>query len=345
MQQCSNQRVIYLDLLRVIATFAVIFLHVCASEFRSFSLSTDWLIALVYDSLVQWCVPVFVMISGVLFLNPDKEITYQEIFKKRVPRLLLSYIFWAVFYVLYGYIRVGFDGFSIYRLVRGSLVNPRYHLWFLPMLMGVYLLIPVLRKIAQDRKLTRYVLVIWLVYISVGFFRYVEGFKLVMHFYRLFNENRVIGFSGYFLLGYYLSQQSFSKKQRIGIYLCGVIGAIVTIAGTFFISTKSGESNERLFSYLSIQVAAMATALFVSVKELAPKCGNLVLRIVEWLRKDLFGIYLVHILWLGIVNTKAFRHCCSVIITLPLITVIIFILSLFTTKLIRLIPFLRRVVE
>ena len=297
------------------------------------------------NSMVRWSVPVFVMISGVLFLNPTKKITYQEILKKRVPRLLLAYVFWTVMYALFGFIMTDFDGFSIKHLIRRSIVAPRVHLWFLPMLMGVYLLIPVLRKIAQDRKLTRYVLVIWLIYISVGFFRYVEGFKLVKHFHGLFNVNSVIGYSGYFLLGYYLSQQSFSKKQRIGVYLCGVIGAFVAIAGVFYVSLKNGEETERYWSNLSIQVAAMSTALFVFVKELAPKSGNMVLRFVDYVRKDLFGIYLVHLMWYDVVNTKAFRHCCSEIITLPLITVIIFILSLFTTKLIRMIPFLKKVVE
>ena len=345
MQQKSNQRVIYLDLLRVVATFAVILLHVSAGDFLYLSFSGDWYIALVYDSLVRWSVPVFVMISGVLFLNPNKEITYQDILKKRVFRLLLAYVFWTLLYVLNGFIMTDFDNFSILHLLRRSIAAPCVHLWFLPMLMGVYLLIPMLRKIAQDIRLLRYALIIWIVFVFVSFFQFVEAFKLVKHFYSLFRMNSIVGYSGYFLLGYFLSRQYFSKRQRIWMYFFGITGALVTIFGTICVSVSIGEANERYFSNLSLQVAAMATALFVLVKELAPKCGIHALKFIDFVRKDLFGIYLTHMLWVPVLNTETFRHYCSEIITLPLITIIVFLLSLFTTKLIRLIPGLRKVVE
>ena len=345
MQQNPNQRVVYLDLLRVLATFAVIFLHVSAAEFLDFHFSKDWYVSLVGDSLVRWCVPVFVMISGALFLRPERNVTYREILRLRVPRLLVAYIFWTVVFVMYGFFMTGFYGFSVKHLIRRSILGSHFHLWFLPMLMGVYLLIPILRKIAQDRKLLRYALVIWMVYIFVGFFQFSEAFKLMKHFYSLFTMNTIVGFAGYFLLGYYLSTHSFSRRQRIWIYLFGICGALVTVFGTYFISTSTGEANGRYFSNLSVQVMAMGTTLFVLIKQLAPKCGNVLLRLNDFVRKDLFGVYLTHALWLPVVNTEAFRHCCSEIITLPLITIIVFILSLFTTKLIRLIPYLRKVVE
>lgn len=343
-QQVSSQRVIYLDLLRVIATFAVILLHVSASEFLSPPFSSDRYIALVFDSLVRWSVPVFVMISGALYLNPNKEITYREILGKRVPRLLLAYVFWTVLYVLYDYVVTGFEGFSISDLTRKLLLS-RFHLWFLPMLMGVYLLIPILRKIAQDKKLLKYSLVILVLYVCISFFSFISLFQMASHFYPLFTMNMVVGFAGYFLLGCYLSQQSLSKRQRLVVYLVGVLGAFITIAGTIYMSMKQGVPNERYYSYLSFQVMAMAAAVFVFVRQLAPKAGKVVLRFVEWVRKDLFGVYLVHVLWLALLNTETFRHCCHEIITLPLIAVAVFVLSLFTTKLIRLVPFLRKVVE
>ena len=344
MQQKSNQRVIYLDLLRVIATFAVILLHVSAREFLSYSYSWDWCIATIGDSLVRWGVPVFFMISGTLFLNPNKEITYQEILKKRIPRLLLAYVFWVLLYHVYGFVLGGFDGFTIKQLFRKAIEFPHFHLWFLPKLMGVYFLIPMLRKIAQDNRLLRYALIIWIVFVFVSFFQFVEAFKLVKHFYGLFNMNKIVGFSGYFLLGYFLSWHDFSRKQRIWIYMFGIVGALVTIFGTICVSVKMSKAVERYLHSLAPQVPAMATALFVLVKELAPKCGTRTLKFVGFVRKDLFGIYLTHPLWLFI-NTVEFRHCCSEIITLPIITIIVFLLSLFTTKLIRLVPYLRKVVE
>ena len=347
MQNKSNQRIAYLDILRVVATFAVILLHVASVDFRSFSLSWDWYISTIGDSITRWCVPVFVMISGALFLDPNKEITYKEVLKKRVPRLLLAYVFWTVLYVLYGFLLDDFEGFTLKQLVRRSFVSPHFHLWFLPMLMGVYLLIPILRRIAQDNKLLRYALIIWIVFDFISFFQYVAGgdFKAIKHFYSLFTMNSIVGFSGYYLLGYFLSKHEFAKRQRIWIYLIGMIGALVVINGSIQLSVSMGEAKERYFANMSLQVVSMATAIFVLVKELAFKCGIRRMKFIDFVRKDLFGVYLTHALWLPVVNTETIRHCCSEIVTLPLITIIVFVLSLFTTKLIRLVPVLRKVVE
>lgn len=345
MQQTSSQRVVYLDLLRLLATFAVIFLHVATSEFSVFPIRTDWYISMAYDSLTRWCVPVFVMISGALFLNLDKAISYRSLFKRYIPRLLIAYVFWTIFFffwALYYYFDFNWNKVSMAAVLQAPF---NFHLWFLPMLMGVYLLIPLLRKVAQDKKLMQYVLAIWLVYILFGFLQFVEVFKMAKYFYPLFSKNDIVGFSGYFLLGYCISQQSFPKRKRIIVYLLGALALAVIIVGTICLSMRSDEGEERYFAYLSPQVVVMSMAVFVLVKELAPKCGKVVTKGLEWVRKDLFGVYLTHLIWLNVINTETMRHCCSGAITLPLITLIVFLLSLLTTKLIRLIPFVRKVVE
>ena len=348
MQQTSSQRVVYLDLLRLLATFAVILLHVATSEFSVYASNGDWYVAVVEDSLTRWCVPVFVMISGALFLNPERQMGYRIIFTKYVSRLLIAYVFWTAVYLVWAlYFYFDFHVLNNERFsLRKTLLAPfNYHLWFLPMLMGIYLLIPVFRKVAQDKKLLQYALMLWLIYILLSFFQFVEGFRLAKYIYQLFSKNNIIGFSGYFLLGYYLSQQSFSKGQKTGIYLCGVLGLLVAIVGTLHISITTGEAEERYFDNLSLQVVAMSAAVFMLVKQLAPRCGKGILKCVEWIRKDLFGIYLTHVIWINVINTESFRHCCSGVITLPLITLMVFLLSLLTTKLIRLVPVLRKVVE
>ena len=345
MEQNTNERIVYLDLLRILATFAVIFLHVSAWEVAEFSFSSTWYISLFYDSLVRWCVPVFVMISGVLYLNPAKEISYNEILKNRIPRLFIAYVFWSIIYAFYGFIMDGFENFSIVLLIKQSILS-HFHLWFLPMLMGVYLLIPIIRKIAQDKKLMQYTLILWIVFVGISFFDFISIFKLVQYFNFLFQINCVIGFSGYFLLGYYISQhKNNSRKQKNWIWLLGLLGLLIIIAGTIYTSIKNGATNERYFNNLSIQVVAMSIAVFVFAMSAAQKCKKYFLKINKFISKDLFGVYLTHALWLPVVNTAVFRHSCSVIISIPLISIAVFVLSLLTTKLIRLVPFLRKVVE
>lgn len=339
MQQDSSQRIVYLDLLRLIATFGVIVLHVFGAGYNSNFKSFNWYITVVGDSLVRWAVPMFVMISGVLFLNPAKEVTWRSVLTKSLPRLLLAYVFWTF---AYGLVHIGDEMVRGNGLMLWYLVHPAFHLWFLPMLMGIYLCVPMVRKISNDENLLRYALVIWLVYLLVVF---VESLWPMYQIGDVITKNIVVGYLGYFLLGYYLSKKTLSKKQIHFIYVFGLIGAIITVLGNILYSYYKDKPDVSFLSELSIHVVTMAVALFILLKEKASKCGSVVLRFVEYVRKDLFGIYLTHAFWLVLLSNGMIKNYCSHLITLPIISIAIFFLSLFTTKLIRLIPFLKKVVE
>ena len=59
----------HLDYLRVFASVAIILLHVTAQNIRYVELAgTEWNIYNICNSASRWAVPVFVMISGALFL-------------------------------------------------------------------------------------------------------------------------------------------------------------------------------------------------------------------------------------------------------------------------------------
>ena len=81
--QLQFNRVLWLDICRIAATFAVIFLHISGTALYTDIIDYDWLVSSVADSLVRWAVPVFVMISGALFLNPQKEVSIKNIIKKK----------------------------------------------------------------------------------------------------------------------------------------------------------------------------------------------------------------------------------------------------------------------
>ena len=63
--QSSIKRTPYFDKLRIIAIIAVVTIHCCGKDTLSVG-SFDWNVINAYNCLVQWAVPVFVMISGAL---------------------------------------------------------------------------------------------------------------------------------------------------------------------------------------------------------------------------------------------------------------------------------------
>ena len=86
----GNERTAYFDYLRVFATFAVVILHLSGQNWNNTNVNGfEWRVFNGYDSLVRWAVPVFVMISGALFL--DRNISPKKIYSKYVLRLFVSF--------------------------------------------------------------------------------------------------------------------------------------------------------------------------------------------------------------------------------------------------------------
>jgi len=70
----QNNRILYPDILRILAVFAVMMIHVSASGFYTNPVqSFTWQVVNFYECMVRWAVPVFVMVTGMFFLNLSKR--------------------------------------------------------------------------------------------------------------------------------------------------------------------------------------------------------------------------------------------------------------------------------
>jgi surface polysaccharide O-acyltransferase-like enzyme len=96
----------------------------------------------VYQSVGRICVPLFVMLSGALLLQPEKYDTLASFFKKRWARIGLPWIFWGAAYFAWDFL-VKQQPFTSNAIVQGIITGPYYHFWYLYMC-SLYLLTPVL---------------------------------------------------------------------------------------------------------------------------------------------------------------------------------------------------------
>lgn len=99
------KRTIYFDYLRVIACFAVIVLHVSAGQWHDYTEPTfEWNVMNIYDSATRFCVPIFLMISGALFLNPEKKLSLRKLYTHNILRVITAFCFWSFIYACYDYV-------------------------------------------------------------------------------------------------------------------------------------------------------------------------------------------------------------------------------------------------
>ena len=93
----SKENINWIFNLRIIATFAVIMLHVSSPIVVNYSNNSlsSWFVSNFFDSLSRFCVPVFVMISGALLLGKSEDIVV--FLQKRVKRILVTFLFCFTF--------------------------------------------------------------------------------------------------------------------------------------------------------------------------------------------------------------------------------------------------------
>ncbi|MCR5794384.1 MAG: acyltransferase [Solobacterium sp.] len=157
-----------LSLLRVIAASAIIFLHTCSSvidqRFRDVYLDPKAYSFFVTGKIMmKWALPVFIMITGALMLDPERKITVRDCLRKYALRMFLVIL---LFGIPMAWMARYFHTHAITaELLLGGIGdvltgNSWDHLWYLYELTAVYLLMPFIRKAsdAMDDKEHMYIL-------------------------------------------------------------------------------------------------------------------------------------------------------------------------------------------
>ena len=98
----TQVRIIKYDILRIVACFAIVLLHVSSSVLDTVNVhSSEFLIMIVYNSLTRFAVPIFFMLSGLFLLSPDRE---NIKLGKRILKLVSLFYVWSAFYGFQGII-------------------------------------------------------------------------------------------------------------------------------------------------------------------------------------------------------------------------------------------------
>ena len=151
----SGPRKQFLDVLRVLATCAVVLMHVLtgATDVTDASIVPEYrsLLLSVMD-LVTWCVPIFLLISGYLFLNPERTLTYPVMIKKYCRRIALAILLFGVPYAASELVvaEKSFRIMMIPEALKMTLTGHTWsHMWYLYLILFLYLITPLLKKVLR----------------------------------------------------------------------------------------------------------------------------------------------------------------------------------------------------
>jgi surface polysaccharide O-acyltransferase-like enzyme len=322
-----------------------------------------------WHGIFRWPVPIFVMISGLF--NIEKYDTEQPLkngiikILKKIFHIYCALIFWTMFYKIFVPVISSYN-------IKEFFANPlsflnfheiiRYpnkaigedswfHLWFLYMVIGLYILTPFVKIFVANCKkiyLEYFLIIVFLIEMGIPFYNLVNTIKdipLLPHSIRI-QAPELSGYIGYYIAGYYFTKYKLPKKAEYAIYVLGILSMLFAIFGTSFISIRKNELNQTLLSPTAphVMIETIAIFLFIKNKFENVNFSKAAYNIITNIGKCSFGIYLVHAFMITFVNNYfgINWNTYNPIISVPVICVLVFIVSYAVTLIISKIPIIKK---
>lgn len=361
MKPTLKEHIAWIDLLRVLACFLVIVSHSCDPFVGQFENNhSEFLTGAFIGSFVRACVPLFVMMSGVLLLPMKMDMP--TFYSKRAKRLVLPFLFWSLVLPILYYLYVN-SGINIVspnidpanftwsmtlQKMYLFLFNFSYDttaLWYVYMLIGLYLFMPIIGGWLNQasKRDVQWFLYIWLISACLP---YVQMVAPMLGYTGVYGNMGILGvcdwnafgtfyyfsgFLGYVVLAHYLVKYPLNWSWARTLWTAiptFLVGYAIT-AGGFIITQEyfpSSLSNLEIIWYFSgINVLMMTVSTFIVMQKVKVKASPLLAKTASLT----FGIYLCHFIIVQLGYDLIYPNIpVPAFLQILLITVFTFVVSL-----------------
>lgn len=292
----SGQRMIWMDILRAGAACAVVLMHTMTGAVditKAAGQENGSRLLLIMD-LVTWCVPVFLMISGYLFLNPERKVSAKTMLGKYFLRIVLVLF-------LFGVPFAWLEQIAAQRCLKAEMLPEGVlmvltgrswaHMWYLYLIAGLYLVTPLLKRLLAGMPGPVLKAVMAVLFIGSSVLPFL-GKVLQKEGLPVLHENFIYLF--YYLYGY-LMVTEYSEQRRKREKLLGTAVLVLLMTGSVIGRLVCGVQLQMAYNYPV--TVGMAVSLMHLCRGWNPaKCGKVTADIAALS----FPIYLIHPLFLNI---------------------------------------------
>lgn len=338
----ERKRIEYIDWLRIISAIAVIGIHITMTQPNNYSVQeigkSNYTILTCVYTLIQWAVPVFLMISGNLLLHSNK-LTFAKVKKMSLRMGTVLLLFGSVF----AFLEQVFDRktLEIGMLPKSVLLTLQQkswsHLWYLYILIGIYLILIPLKKFidnSSNREICTFTAILIIGNFVIPTINIAFGTKIEN--YMLFTQYVTYVLLGYIIGGLHAEDNSREKKAidtiinqgggQLGLWL---VASAIKIIIQYAAVMRCGEGSalilgDRIFTMIqALSVFCLFKKYMVSIH---------VGRLAKSISRCSFGIYLIHPFFINLLYkmmniTPTNFPLLGIGFAIPLLWFIVFLLS------------------
>jgi surface polysaccharide O-acyltransferase-like enzyme len=267
-----------------VATIAVVLQHAAHGAFHNPELMSmrEWGSAVMVVSFTKWAVPVFVMLSGALLLAPKSE-DLGDFYRRRFSRVGVPLVFWSAAYLALLAVAGTPPAELLERFIGG---RPYYHLFFLFVITGLYLITPMLRTWVTAASQRELCLAVWLALAIAagGSMLGVRGGTALTRF---------IPYIGYFVAGWAIREGGLRVGPSWGAVTAAASGLAFV---TWWLGQPLEQTTVYFHDYSSVFLIPMSIAAFGAflARPWPPPEATAPARACAKLAPLTLGIYLIH---------------------------------------------------
>lgn len=340
----AGKRMVHYDLLRIAAAFSVVMLHSSAQFWYSLEVrSREWIIANSYDALFRFGVPVFVMLSGAVFLSKERELNLKRLYTHNILRVAVAWAFWSAMYGLWDSSYFDFTQVGWKEVVK-EMVMGRYHLWFLPMIAGIYMLVPILRvwvQNAERRNLEYFLFLFFILQIMSRTVRALFTSTYLEYILDALQVDLVCGYVGYFVLGYYVSCVGIPHKYHKFIYLSALPAAVLNVALGNMLAIRAETPLGEIYDSFGLFTFCIVLACFLFFTEVVSRVrfSEKAEKVITEVSRGTMGVYVMHVGLMEVLKPHGI-HCMMLpnIVGIPVYALFCFVFCLGVTAFLRRVP-------
>lgn len=338
----ERKRIEYIDWLRIISAIAVIGIHITITQPNNYSVQeigkSNYTILTCVYTLIQWAVPVFLMISGNLLLHSNK-LTFAKIKKMSLRMGTVLLLFGSAFALCE-------QVFERKTLEIGMLPNSVLltlqqkswtHLWYLYILIGIYLILIPLKKFidnSSNREICIFTAILIIGNFVIPTINIVFGTKIEN--YMLFTQYVAYVLFGYIIGGLHAEDNGREKNvietvtNQGGIWFgLWLFASIIKIIVQYANVTRCGEGSalilgDRIFTMIQ------ALSVFCLFKKYMDSVH--VGKLAKSISRCSFGIYLIHPFFINLLYkmmdiTPTHFPFLGICFAIPVLWFLVFVLS------------------